>query len=103
MNDDLEIHIEKLRTDLSLTKDKQFKLQLEHMVNLLLQNDFHRLVQLLYRLDVSETKLKDLLHANPQTDAAIIISELIIERQVQKLKFKQQYNSNTDIPDEEKW
>ena len=38
------------------------------------------MVQLLYRIDVSEAKLKKVLHENPNEDAAHLIADLIIER-----------------------
>ena len=37
-------------------------------------------MQLLYRIDVSEAKLKKVLHENPNEDAAGLIADLIIER-----------------------
>jgi Tfp pilus assembly protein PilF len=37
-------------------------------------------VQLLYRIDVSEAKLKKVLHENPNEDAAHLIADLIMER-----------------------
>jgi hypothetical protein len=54
-------------------------------VNELIMTNFERLVQLLYRIDVSEEKLKKLLRQNPESDAGMIIADLIIERQKQKL------------------
>ena len=38
------------------------------------------MVQLLYRIDVSEGKLKKVLQENPNEDAAGLIADLIIER-----------------------
>ena len=85
-----------------LTAD-EMKQQLISHINHLLLNDFNRLVHILYRVDVSEKKLKELLHARPQTDAAIIIAGLLIERQQQKIKAKESFRRNDNIPDEEKW
>ncbi|OJU28081.1 MAG: hypothetical protein BGN92_08230 [Sphingobacteriales bacterium 41-5] len=70
----------------------------------MLSNDFGRLVSSLYRFDVPETKLRNLLKQHPKTDAADIIAKLIIERQLQKLKSRQQYSQrDNDISEEEKW
>jgi hypothetical protein len=60
-------------------------------------------VQILYRVDVSEQKLKELLQKNPGTDAAVIIADLLIERQEEKVKIKNSFQYNNDIPDEDKW
>ena len=48
------------------------------------------LVQILYRIDVSEKKIKTLLKENQGSDAGKIIASLIIERQMQKIKSRQQ-------------
>jgi len=45
-----------------------------------IQNDFNKLVQLLYRIDVSEAKLKSILQLNPNEDAAKLIATVIVER-----------------------
>jgi hypothetical protein len=57
----------------------------------------------LYRIDVSEPKLKKLLHANPKTDASVIIADLLIERQAEKIKTRESFKGKRDIPDDEKW
>jgi len=100
---EFELYIQKLNEDLSLKDDKHFKSQLEYLVNQLIEKDFSRLVQILYRIDVNELQLKNLLQTNPGTDASILITDLIIERQVQKIEFRMKYHSNRNISDEEIW
>ena len=66
--------------------------------------DFNHLIQVLYRIDVSETKLKQVLKDNPNEDAGKIIARLIIERQQQKMISRNSFkNSGEDIDGEEKW
>jgi hypothetical protein len=77
--------------------------QLSKHINQLIQSDFQKLVSVLYRIDVSETKLKSLLKENPDNDAGKIITELIIERQVQKLKSRQEHRRDSNISDKESW
>ena len=72
-------------------------------INHLIQADFHRLVAWLYRLDISESKLKQTLDENTDKDAGELIAALVIERQLQKLKTRQDFKSREDIPDDEKW
>jgi len=73
-------------------------------INELLVHDFARLVSILYRVDVSEPKLKSLLKQHPGTDAANIIASLLIERQLEKKRSREQYRSKTSDTDEnEKW
>jgi hypothetical protein len=47
--------------------------------------------------------LKYLLRENPGTDAAVIIADLLIERQEQKIKTKQSFKTDDNIPGEDKW
>ena len=72
-------------------------------INELLQKDFHALLNILYRIDVSEEKLKSLLKSQPGTDAAILITRLIIERQKEKLRSRDINKTFGDIPEDEKW
>jgi len=53
---------------------------------------------------VNEQKLKSLLQQNPNEDAGNLIATLIIERQEQKIKTRQQFSNQENDPDEEeKW
>ena len=73
-------------------------------INELIVHQFDRLVSLLYRIDISESKLKQLLASNPSTDAGVVIADLIIKRQVQKIKSREQFrNRDNNISEEEKW
>ena len=91
-----------LETSSSFTFD-QFKSILYDRINYLIIHDFHRLASILYRVDVSESKLRKLLHDHSDQAAGVIISELIIERQLQKIKNREQSKSQEEIPDDEKW
>jgi hypothetical protein len=72
-------------------------------INQLIETDFSRLVMILYRIDVSEATLKKMLQENPGTNACDLLAKLIVERQLQKQKTRQQYKPRHDIPDDEKW
>lgn len=77
--------------------------KLRFAINRMILEDFTFLVSLLYRLDVSERKLKDILKTNSQDDAGKLIAQLIIERQLEKLRTRRLFNNDDDIPDKEKW
>ena len=67
-------------------------------------SDFDKLVMMLYRLDINETKLRKILNENPSQDAGNMIADLIIERQLQKIKSRQQFSQrDNNISEEEKW
>jgi hypothetical protein len=92
-----------LNRQISIVEKQETRDHLILYINHLLIHDFNKLVQLLYRVDVSEKKLKELLQQNPNTGAAVIIADLVLQRQEEKVKSKQEFKSNEDIPDEEKW
>ena len=101
--------IQSLNTELAINlpekieNDELLKF-LANYINNLIKNDFEKLVSYLYRIDVSELKLKSLLQQNPQEDAGNIIAALIIERQEQKIKTRQQFSQRDDnVQEEEKW
>lgn len=74
---------------------------LERTINELIKNDFSRLVQILYRIDVSEAKLKNILSENPNEDAGKIIAQVIIERLVATKKARESFNTTPRIDDTE--
>ena len=103
---DVNEHIERLLNQsklLTIAQKEKLKDEIVLYVNQLLLHDFNKLVQVLYTVDVSEKKLKELLQKNPATDAAIIIADLLIERQDEKVKTKRSFKANDNIPDDEKW
>ncbi|MEI9933466.1 MAG: hypothetical protein WDM71_01110 [Ferruginibacter sp.] len=86
-----KISLDELKKDLSI------------FINQLIQRDFHSLVALLYRIDISETKLKQLLDQMDE-NAGDIIADLIIERELQKIKSRREFSQrNNNISEEEKW
>lgn len=92
-----------LNRQLDTIQKAEWKEQLMLYINHLLVHDFNKLIQILYRVDVSEEKLKGLLQANQQSDAASIITELLIQRQEEKIKTKQAYKPDDTISEEDKW
>jgi hypothetical protein len=72
-------------------------------INELIQHDFHRLVSLLYRIDISEKKIRQLLEKNNESDAGRIIAGLFIERQLQKIESRKKYSQKPTDSEEEKW
>jgi hypothetical protein len=52
---------------------------------------------------VNEKKIRDLLNENDSKDAASVIADLIIERQLQKIESRKNYRSKNDNSNEERW
>jgi len=90
--------LEVILKDYSITKQV-----LVEKINELINTDFQKLVSILYRMDVSEIKLKQLLNENSGTNAAIIIADLMIERQAEKIRSREQYKRDENISEDEKW
>ena len=76
---------------------------MEIAINDLLQNNFPQLISILYQVDVDEQKLRKMLELNSGQDAAVVISDMLIRRQLEKLKTREQLKRETDIPEDEKW
>ncbi len=72
-------------------------------INHLITNDFHRLISLLYRLDIPEEKLRDHLDQHKEMQAAQLIAHLVIERQLQKIEARKSSPKDENIADEDRW
>lgn len=79
------------------------KEQLAAHINHLINYDFEKLVYYLYRIDVNEKKMKALLQL-PHENSGELIAQLIIDRQLEKQKTKEEFRKkDEEINDNEKW
>lgn len=77
---------------------------LTEKINYLIVHDFNKLIYILYRADINETKLNKLLAENKKEDAGKIIAALFIQRQLEKIKSREENSSkNMDINEEDRW
>jgi len=81
---------------------EELKLFLSGYISHLISNNPDKLVSILSRVDVSEKLLKANLQ-NQEENASNIMAEMIIERQMEKIKTRERYRSSDDISDDEKW
>jgi Tfp pilus assembly protein PilF len=58
-------------------------------------------VQLLYRIDVAENKLKTILQSNPNEDAAKLIAAVIIERLAATKEARARFAATNNIFEDE--
>ncbi|HLD54027.1 MAG TPA: hypothetical protein VJA82_12035 [Sediminibacterium sp.] len=79
------------------------KTQLIDAINWLIIHDFEKLVFILYRIDVSEAKIKTLLNKENTNFAAPVIADAIIERLEEKKVSRQKYKQDPSVSEEEKW
>lgn len=74
------------------------------LISELINNDFQALIQLLYRIDINEKKIRIYLDKKAGEDAASVLADLIIERQLQKIESRKRFSSGgTSGSEEEKW
>ena len=97
---------EKIKATSDLIVDnpsEEIRNQLISYINELINVDFNSLVQLLYRIDVNEKELKHLLQNSPFVDAAPLIADLIISRQLQKIQTKKNFTNKEKPGDDDSW
>lgn len=82
---------------------EELRQKLVFHINHLINHDFEKLVFYLYRIDVDESKIKKLLDQKGGENAAELIADSIIERQLQKIKSRQQFSKNKSADDETNW
>jgi hypothetical protein len=109
------IHLlnDSLHLDLNAeTAESQLQYQLSLLIEKMMQDDFDGLVQILYKVDVSESKIKDDLRKNEGANAASVIANLILERLQEKLETRRKFSADPlrpkarfdEInPEEERW
>ena len=74
-------------------KFRAFRLLLIRRLDELLQRDFEKLKWILYRIDVSEKKLSAALE-NSDQDAATVMADMIIQRQIEKAESRKKFGGN---------
>ncbi|MFA8435715.1 MAG: hypothetical protein ACEPOZ_14440 [Marinifilaceae bacterium] len=75
--------------------DELFGQLCDHM-NQLLDRDYHRLVLLLYQIDLSEKEIARAEVQFPDVDRAEILSDLIIHRELKKVLIRNYFKENPD-------
>ena len=103
MIDDKVIIQQDLEKETGIVLTDNFRVELAAFVNHLINTDFEKLVFLLYRIDVSESTIKQLLAVPSVNNAGQLIADAIIKRQLQKIESRQQFKQDINIAEEDKW
>lgn len=82
---------------------EQLRNKLAAVINEMIHHDFEKLVFHLYRIDVDEARMRALLADRSGENAGGLIAELIIERQLQKLKSKAAFRQDAKPAEGEEW
>ena len=70
---------------------EEFRIYLTERIKILLDEKFDTLVNILYRIDISEKKLSQLFSGKNRDSIPASLADLIIERQLQKIRLRKMY------------
>jgi hypothetical protein len=76
----------------NLTTEALLRERLIEAFAYLLDNDISKMMNILYRTDVDEVKLKALLISNSELPSAEVIADAYIARQKQKIETRKKYS-----------
>ena len=62
----------------------------------LLESDYPKLINILYRIDIGEEKLNELFSGRNREPIPDKLADLIIERQIQKINFRNMYKNRSE-------
>ncbi len=74
-----------------------------YVIGYLIDNDFEHLLNLLYIMDVDELKIRAVLNDPSILEPKYAIADIVIEREVQKVKTRIEYKQNKNEDDLESW
>lgn len=93
-----------LEIELPVTiSQEELRQQLATHINHLINHDFEKLVFNLYRIDVDEARMRALLAKKEGENAALLIADLIIERQIQKMESRKKFRQEKPHDEQDLW
>lgn len=79
--------------DSDFEKLEEFKIYLTEKMKDMLDKNYNLLINTLYRIDISEKKLAELFSNKNKETIPEKLADLIIERQIEKIRFRKMYRS----------
>jgi len=73
---------------------EEIKKKLEQIIGQMLSEEFEKLCNTMYRLDVSEIKFHHILNNTPSEEISGELADLVIDREIQKIKTRELYRKN---------
>jgi len=80
--------LEPLENELS---ESELIRHLSKAIRFYLDKDFNKLLNILYRIDVKETDIKQILTASPPNEIAETLAVTVIDREKQKIQTRKKY------------
>lgn len=87
---DFQLESDGLIDDSKLSYDSLLN-RLAQIVDHLISKDFNRLLNALYRIDISEEKLKSVLAQMPE-NTSLVIAQMILDRELQKVTSRKKHS-----------
>jgi hypothetical protein len=75
----------------TLTEEKLIQL-LTPIVSKMLDREFEKLLNICYRVDLGENRLKSILHESQPENIAMELATALVKRQIQKIEIRQRYS-----------
>ena len=84
-----------LLRDSDINTLEEFKLFLTKKLSDMMVKNFDEVLNILYQIDINEIKVRDIIQSNNKYKASLL-ADLIINRQLQKIKTRQKYKTTTN-------
>jgi len=68
--------------------------KLTPLIKTMLDRDFEKLLQICYRVDLGEEKLKTILHKSELEDLASDLARSLVARQIKKIEIRRKYSES---------
>lgn len=68
---------------------------LEGAISHLLDHDFERLLQIMYRIDIDENRFKEVLQSEESKEIAAKLARMVLDRELEKVRTRAEYK----VPD----
>jgi len=72
----------------------ELKSQIEPIISKLMNNNYERLLSVLYRIDVNEKSMSEEIYQRNDEEPSSIITDLIIERELKKVIIRNYFKNN---------
>ena len=99
LTDNLYKYNEPLKSEYESLSRNDLEARLHTFISNLLQNDFEKLCNMIYRHDVDEIKFNCALELKDIDEKAWGITHLVIDREMEKIKMREKYRRNKEGKD----
>lgn len=86
-----DFHLERDHFQPVPSDTEEIRNKLKDVIDHLLENDFERLLNAIYRLDIDESKFNQVISGVYGNDVSGKLAEIIIEREVRKVETRKRY------------